>query len=216
MEKITILITDDHYLVRESLRLLLNENPRFFVAASTGTGEEAIEIVKQINPDIVLMDIHLPGINGIETTKAIRKISSTTKILGLSMQGQPSYAFKMIEHGANGYLTKNSSFQEMCKAIIEVHDNNNTYLCDEMKDTITNISFNIDDTEVQFSSVSEREVEVIEFVKMGYSSREIAECLKISRKTIETHRYNIMRKLKLKNVAALVNYFNNSALISHN
>lgn len=214
MEKITILVTDDHYLVRESLSLLLNEDPRFFVAASTGTGEEAIEIVRQISPDVVLMDINLPGINGIEATKAIRKISSTTKILGLSMQAQPSYAFKMMEQGANGYLTKNSSFQEMCKAIIAVH-NNNTYLSDEMKDIITNISFNIDDTEVQFNSVSEREIEVIEFVKKGYSSKEIAKYLKLSSKTIEAHRYNIMRKLKLKNVAALVNYFNTD-LLSHN
>lgn len=215
MEKITILVTDDHYLVRESLRLLLDEDPRFFVAASTGTGEEAIEIVKQINPDIVLMDISLPGINGIETTKAIRDISSTVKILGMSMQAKPAYAFKMIRNGANGYVTKNSSFEEMCKAIIEIHSNH-TYLCDEIKDNIANISLSNDDPETQVSAISEREVEVIEFVKKGYSSKQIAECLKISRKTIETHRYNIMRKLKLKNVAALVNYFNNSELISRN
>ncbi|MGZ5221924.1 MAG: response regulator [Chitinophagaceae bacterium] len=207
MEKITILITDDHYLVREALRLLLDEDPRFFVAASTGSGEEAIEIAQQINPDIVLMDISLPGISGLETTKAMRGISSTVKILGMSMQAKPAYALKMIRNGANGYVTKNSSFEEMCKAIIQVHSNH-TYLCDEIKDNIANISLSNDDPETQVSAISDREAEVIEFVKKGYSSKQIAECLKISKKTIEAHRYNIMRKLKLKNVAALVNHFN--------
>lgn len=207
MEKITILITDDHTMVRENLGFLLNSDPRFNVVALVGTGEEAIELVKQIHLDIVLMDINLPGISGIEATREIRKISTVTKVLGLSMQNQPSYVKKMIRLGASGYVTKNSPVEEIRKAIIEVH-NNRTYVCDEIKDTIANTSLFSNDQETQVNSISEREAEVISFVKLGYSSREIAECLKITRKTIEAHRYNVMRKLKLKNVAALVNYFN--------
>jgi DNA-binding NarL/FixJ family response regulator len=214
MEKITILITDDHTMVRETLSVLLNSDPRFNVIALAKTGEEAIELTKQFKPDIVLMDINLPGINGIVATQAIRKITSTTKIIGLSMQTLPSFVYQMIQHGAGGYVTKNSSFPEMCKAIIEVH-NGRRYICDEIKDIIANNTLSGNDNETQFASVSEREIEIIEFVRKGFSSREIADCLKLSIKTIDAHRYNVMKRLKLKNVAALVNYFNNSHSVIH-
>jgi CheY-like chemotaxis protein len=102
IEKISIPITDDRTLVRENLVFLLNNDPRFNVMSLTGTGEEAIELAKQIHPDIVLMDISLPGITGIEATKAIREISSATKVIGVSMQIQPSYVYKMIQYGASG------------------------------------------------------------------------------------------------------------------
>ena len=214
MEKITILITDDHTMVRETLGFLLNKDPRFNVIALAATGEQAVELVKQINPDIVLMDINLPGIDGIEATQAIRKISSTIKILGVSMQTQLSYVYKMIELGANGYVTKGSSVEEMCKAIIEVY-HNRTYICAEVKNIMTNLYIHNNDRQTQFSSVSQREKEVIEYVRKGYSSKEIADFLKVTAKTVEMHRYNILKKLNLKNVAALVNYFNNSQLVIH-
>ena len=214
MEKITILITDDHTMVRETLGFLLNKDPRFNVIALAATGEQAVELVKQINPDIVLMDINLPGIDGIDATQAIRKISSTIKILGVSMQTQLSYVYKMIELGANGYVTKGSSVEEMCKAIIEVY-HNRTYICDEVKNIMTNLYIHNNDRQTQFSSVSQREIEVIEYVRKGYSSKEIADFLKVTAKTVEMHRYKILKKLNLKNVAALVNYFNNSQLVIH-
>jgi len=209
MEKITILITDDHTMLRETWGFLLNKDPRFNVAALTGTGEEAIEMVMQVHPDIVLMDIGLPGINGIEATQTIRKISPATKVLGVSMHTQSSYVCKMIQGGASGYVTKNSSIEEMCRAIIAVH-NNQTYICEAVKNTIVNLSINSHQQEKTLSSVSKKEMQVIEFVRKGYSSREIANFLKVSVKTIDAHRYNVLKKLKLKNVAALVNYFNNN------
>lgn len=214
MEKITILITDDHLMLRESWALVLNNDPRFNVIALAATGEEAIKLVNQLHPDIVLMDINLPGINGIQATQAMRKDSPATKVLGVSMQIQPSYVHKMINAGASGYVTKNSPIEEMCSAIIEVH-NNQVYICDEIKNVMAHVFINSNDGQTGISPVSKREIEVIEFVSKGYSSREIADCLKVSIKTIEAHRYHVLKKLKLKNVAALVNYFHNNQLAVH-
>ena len=122
MEKITILIADDHTLVRETWSFILNTDPRFSVIAESGSGEEAIELSKTLRPNIVIMDINLPGMNGIEATQQIRKYSPGTKILGVSLHTQPTYARKMIQKGAMGYVTKNSSREEMFKAIIEIQD----------------------------------------------------------------------------------------------
>ncbi len=209
MEKITLLISDDHMMIRESWNFILNKDPRFNVIALARTGEEAVELVKQFHPDVVLMDINLPGINGIEATQVIRSVSPTTKVLGVSMHTQPAYVRKMMQQGACGYISKNSSMQEMYKAIIAVY-NDYIYLSDEVKDTMASLSFNNPDQQTAFNSISKKELEVVEFIKKGYSSREIADCMKVSTKTIERHRYNILKKLKLKNSASLVNYFNNN------
>lgn len=211
MGKITILITEDHTLVREAWTLLLNKDPRFKVIAKTGSGEEAAELVSQLHPDIVLMDINLPGINGFEAIQLIKKTSPATKILGVSMYTQPSLVRKMIRKGAKGYVTKGSSSEEMCKAIVEVH-HNRVYICDAIKNSITKRVINEYDQQSAFESLSKREIEVIEFVKNGFSSKEIAESLRICLKTVEAHRYNILKKLNLKNVAALVNYINSTGL----
>src|SRR5438067_1206348 len=120
MEKITILITDDHTLVRETWSFILNTDERFNVIAECGSGEEAVELATKLHPNIVIMDINLPGMNGIEATQLIRKSSPSSRILGVSLHTQPTYARKMIQKGAMGYVTKNSSREEMFKAIIEV------------------------------------------------------------------------------------------------
>src|SRR5438067_2252311 len=119
-EKISILIADDHTLVRETWSFILNTDPRFTVIAESGSGEEAVELAKNLRPNIVIMDINLPGMNGIEATQLIRKYSPGTKVLGVSLHTQPTYARKMIQKGAMGYVTKNSSREEMFKAITEV------------------------------------------------------------------------------------------------
>jgi DNA-binding NarL/FixJ family response regulator len=128
MKKITILITEDHKLVRENLAFLLDEDPRFSVIALAGGGETVVELVQQMRPDIVLMDINLPGIDGIEATRQIIGISPATRIIGFSMQTQLPYYQKMIRSGARGYVIKSSSFEELCAAIIAVHQGE-VYLC---------------------------------------------------------------------------------------
>jgi DNA-binding NarL/FixJ family response regulator len=211
MEKITILIADDHTLVRETWSFILNTDERFKVIAESGSGEEAVELAKELRPNIVIMDINLPGMNGIEATQLIRKFSPASRILGVSLHTQPTYARKMIQKGAMGYVTKNSSREEMFKAITEVQAGRR-YICDEIKNILSEQVINGEDQQGGLNALSQREIEIINFIKKGFSSKEIAESLDISVKTVEVHRYNILKKLNLKNSAALVNYINNSQL----
>lgn len=210
-EKISILIADDHTLVRETWSFILNTDPRFTVVAESGSGEEAVEMAKNLRPNIVIMDINLPGMNGIEATQLIRKYSPGSKVLGVSLHTQPTYARKMIQKGAMGYVTKNSSREEMFKAIMEVNSGKK-YICDEIKNILSEQVISGEDQQTGLNSLSQREIEIISFIKKGDSSKEIAETLNISVKTVEVHRYNILKKLNLKNAAALVNFINNSQL----
>jgi two-component system invasion response regulator UvrY len=211
MEKITILIADDHKLVRETWSFILNTDPRFNVIAESGSGEDAIEQSKKLKPNIVIMDINLPGMNGIEATQQIRKFSPGTKILGVSLHTQPTYARKMMQKGAMGYVTKNSSKEEMFKAITEIQSGKK-YICEEIKNILSDQVLNSEDPQHGLNSLSQREIEIITFIKKGNSSKVIADVLNISVKTVEVHRYNILKKLNLKNAAALVNFINNSQL----
>jgi DNA-binding NarL/FixJ family response regulator len=211
MEKITILIADDHTLVRETWSFILNTDPRFNVVAESGSGEEAVELANKLRPNIVIMDINLPGMNGIEATQLIRKYSPGSKVLGVSLHTQPTYARKMIQKGAMGYVTKNSSREEMFKALMEIH-NGRKYICDEIKNILSEQVISGEDSQTGLNALSQREIEIIAYIKKGFSSKEIADALHISVKTVEVHRYNILKKLNLKNAAALVNFINNSQL----
>lgn len=211
MEKVTILIVDDHTLVRETWSFILNTDDRFEVIAECGSGEEAVETARQLRPQVVIMDINLPNMSGIEATEQIRKYSPGSKILGVSLHRQPTYARKMMQKGAMGYVTKNSSKEEMFKAITEIL-NGRRYICDEIKNILSEQIITGEDQNSGVNSLSHREIEIIKFIRKGNSSKEIADELCISVKTVEVHRYNILKKLNLKNSAALVNYINTSQL----
>lgn len=209
MKKITILITEDHTLVREACAMLLDADPRFQVVAKTGSAEETLELVGQLRPDVLLMDINLPGMNGIEAIHLVKQFSPSTKILGVSMHTQLSLVRKMLREGANGYITKGSSGEEIRSAIVEIHGGRK-YICEGIRNSIANTMVTGDDQQLAFESLSTREIEIIDFVKKGFSSKEISESIGISFKTVEAHRYNILKKLKLKNTPALVNYINST------
>lgn len=210
MRKITILITEDHALVRDGLELLLNKDPGFKVIGKVQNCEEIINLIGLLRPDIILMDINLPGINGIEAIHTIKKISPATKVLGVSMHTHPAMARKMMKKGAKGYVTKCSPSEELVKAIVEIHNNRN-YICDIIKNKIAS-PFSNGNSQKYFDSLSKREIEVIEFVKKGFTSKEIADSLRVCLRTVEAHRYNILKKLKLKNTPALINYVNTTSL----
>jgi DNA-binding NarL/FixJ family response regulator len=211
MEKITLIITDDHKLVRESLVMLLNADPRFQVVAHCESGEEAVELAKRLRPAIVTMDMNLPGINGFEATAQVLQHSPQSKVLAVSMHTQPAYVRKFFQMGAMGYVTKNSSKEEMVNGIIEVY-NNRKYICEEIKNTIEERKIKEAEKSDGLYLLSRKEIAIIGLIRKGFSSGEIAESIQVKKKTVEVHRHKILRKLNLPNVAALVNYVNNSWL----
>ncbi|HTS44281.1 MAG TPA: response regulator transcription factor [Puia sp.] len=210
MNKISILIADDHKLIRETWAYILNSDPRFKVIASCGNGEEAVELAKEKHPGVILMDINMSPFSGMEATKQIRKIIPDSKIIGVTMHSQPAYAKKMLQIGARGYVTKNSSKEEMIKAILEVYEGNK-YICEEIRNILSDQSLNENEDSQNINTLTEREMQIINLIKQGFSSKEIAANLEISLKTVEVHRHNILKKLKLKNSASLVNFINNSS-----
>ena len=207
MEKITILLVDDHRLLRESWIGFLNNDGRFRVIGDTGDGTEAIELVNTLNPQIVLLDINMSPVDGFEITKQIKNSQSSSKVIGVSINNSIHCATRLQTLGAMGYLTKNSSKEEMIKAILTVAQGHR-YICEEIKNALCVQELETEDRIPLISRLSKKELEVVYQVKKGFSSREIALLLKVSLKTIEAHRYNILKKLHLKNRASLINFFN--------
>jgi DNA-binding NarL/FixJ family response regulator len=211
MEKITILLVDDHKLIRDSWSFILNSDPRFVVIGETDSGEEAIQIAKNKKPRIILMDVNMTPVNGFDATQQIHKYSPESRIIAVSMHSMPAYAKKMLQLGAMGYVTKNSSKDEMITAIIEVN-NGKKYICEEVKNILAQLELDEDSDQADMNTLSRREIDIVKLLKEGLSSKEIALQLDISLKTVEVHRYNILKKLKLKNTAALVNFINTKGL----
>lgn len=208
MGKITILLVDDHKLIRDSWSFILNSDVRFQVIGETSNADEAVEIARDKKPEIVLMDINMSPVNGFEATKLVRKYSPGSKIIGISMHSMPAYARRMLQIGAMGYVTKNSSKDELMSAIIEVH-NGKKYICNEVKNILAQQELEDEGGGAPDMNVlSRREIDIVQLIKEGLSSKEIALRLDISLKTVEVHRYNILKKLSLKNTAALVNFIN--------
>lgn len=211
MDKITILIADDHKLIRETWSFILNSDPRFQVVSQCSNGEEAIAAAQKLRPKIALLDINMTPITGLEATQQIRKYSPATKIIGVSMHSQPAYVKKLLKLGAHGYVTKNSPQNEMFEAIEEVNKGGR-YICSEVKTILSEQAFE-EDSNTGVNSLSNRELEIIKLIKDGLSSKEISTQLNISLKTVEVHRHNILKKLNLKNSAALVNFINSAGLV---
>lgn len=206
-EKISIMIIDDHTLIRETWSFLLGRNERFEVAAECGDGQQAVNIAREKRPEIVLLDINMSPMNGFDILKQLKKYSPTSKVIGVSMHTQPTYAKKMLKLGAKGYVTKNSPRKEMLDAILEVFKGS-TYICSEVKNILSEQILVNEEQATGLNHLSEREIDVINLLKNGFSSKEIASELKISCKTVEVHRHHILKKLKVKNTASLINFIN--------
>jgi two-component system invasion response regulator UvrY len=210
MKKVSIMIVDEHTLIRETWSFLLGKNENFDVVAECGDGERAIELARDKRPDVVLLDINMAPMSGFDVLKMIRKYSPGSKIIGVSMHSQPAYAKKMLRLGAKGYVTKNSPRQEMLEAISEV-SKNQVYVCQEVKNILSDQMLNGDQVNPDINNLSDREMQIVRALKEGLSSKEIASELNISLKTVEVHRHNILKKLKLKNTVSLINFINSQA-----
>ena len=208
---ISILIADDHKLIRETWAYILNGDSRFEVIGSCSNSEEAVKMSGEKHPNVVLMDINMIPFSGIEATRQIREISPQSYVIGVTMHSQPSYAKKMLQQGASGYVTKNSSREEMTDAILEV-SKGNQYLCEEIKELID--ESNLDPSALSaINSLTEREMSIVNLIVKGSQSREISTKLNISIKTVEVHRHNIFKKLNIKNAVALIHFMNNSPIV---
>ncbi|MBW6478478.1 MAG: response regulator transcription factor [Bacteroidales bacterium] len=211
-----IMIVDDHFIFRNGLKDLLDEIPDAEVIGEASSGEEFLESLSTHNPDIVFMDIKMPGISGIETTRKALEINPGLKILALSMYGEGEYVEEMLQAGALGYLLKNIGKQELVKAIDNIA-NEKGYFSDEILVMVTRQVFNAKKKSEEQSileSFTRRELEVLQLVSQGYSTTEIASQLEISPRTVGGHRNNMLSKSGLKNTAALISFAVKNHVIS--
>jgi len=210
VKKTRIVIVDDHQLIRQMWRLILADGEQVEIVGESGELKEAIEMVKALHPDVVLLDINLGLYSGLDAVPVIRKFSPGTQIMIVSMHTQAAYVKRTLQLGVKAYITKNSSKEEMLKAI-EVVMKGGIYICDEIKQFKADETFNNEEIPC-IKKLSLREIEIIKLIKEGYSSKAISLQLHIGSRTVEVHRYNMLKKLKLKNTAALINFVNNTDL----
>ena len=195
-KKIRIIIADDHLLIAETWATLINMDQDFEVVKVYDNTKSMIDEITELKPDIAILDININPFSGIEATKMIKKLAPGTRIIGVSMHNQPSFAKKMIRNGAMGYVTKNSTKIEMYDAIRSVMKGEK-YICAEIQKNITNQML-VDDDDNKLSKLTEREIEIIKLIKNGSTNKEIAEQLFLSPRTVETHRARILKKLDLR------------------
>jgi DNA-binding NarL/FixJ family response regulator len=206
---IRIAIVDDHDLVRAGVRSLLEQDGRFQVIGETGDGQEAIRLVTATRPDVVLMDVHLPGgLSGLDATETIARDCPEVKVIILTQYENREYIRRAIRIGARGYLLKRSVASQLTDAILTVHAGQrylHPSVADELVDLVT-AGRSIEDTEDDYDRLTPREKQVFKLLAEGKTSREIAEYLTISLKTAMTHRTNLMEKLNLHSRAELIRY----------
>ena len=208
--KKTILIVDDHPLVREGLKSILKPATEYEVVGQAGNARDAIQMVKRLKPDLVLLDLGLPDKSGLELSREIRSISPPTRILIVSMHSKVDYIVKAFQAGATGYMTKESATERLLQGIAQVL--NGEYFMDSsvshsvVKKLMQTPEKEMKITDVGYETLTSREQEIMVLLAEGYSAKEAAAKLFISPKTVENHRTNIMNKLGLHSTLELVRY----------
>ncbi len=210
-----ILLADDHQMFREALRLLLERNPDFEIVAETGDGLEVFALARETSPNIICLDIDMPGLNGIEITRQITAAFPVIKVIALSTFSDQGYVKDMLNAGAAAYVTKAAAGAELLRAIDAVR-RNRTYLCPDATDAVRGAMSGQDDEKPPpGTKLGAREIQVLQLVAVGLTSPQIAAQLGIALSTVEVHRRNIMRKLNLDSVVALTRYAIRNGLVSN-
>jgi two-component system response regulator NreC len=215
-QRVRILLADDHAVLRAGLRLLLNSQPGFEVVGEADNGIGVLRQAEELQPDLILLDLSMPGLGGLEALPQLRRRASQARILILTMHEDPQYLRQALKNGAAGYVLKKAADVELLSAVhavlrgeVYVHPSMTRVLLEDLLPQVES-----DDESSLWDSLSEREQEVLRQVALGYTSAEIAEKLNLSAKTVETYRARGMEKLQLNNRAALVRFVLRNGLIS--
>ena len=213
---VKILIADDHRIMREGLRALLEKQQDFEVVAEAGDGRTAVSLSQELSPDIVIMDVSMPELNGIEATRTIINMNPQTKVIALSMLSSNTFAIEMFKAGSSAYILKDCASEELVYAVHSALKDQ-IYLSPVMATSFMKdfLRKSWEETPTSaFSILTNREREVLQLFAEGKATKEIAALLQVSPKTIETQRQNIFSKLNIKNVAELTRYAIREGLIS--
>jgi len=208
-KKISVLLAEDHMIVREGLLKLLDVEPEIEVIGQASNGREAVELTLKLKPDVVIMDIAMPLLNGLEATRQIRQSSPATKVLILSAHSDDAYIDGMMEMGATGYLIKQTSAHHLSKAIKEVYRGNTFFSPSISKKMAHQNQRSLDrkgQPKVTFTQLTTREMEVLQLIAEGKANKQTASLLNISIKTVEKHREHLMEKLDIHDTAGLTRY----------
>ncbi|NIP31602.1 MAG: UvrY/SirA/GacA family response regulator transcription factor [Candidatus Dadabacteria bacterium] len=199
---INVVIIDDHDLIRAGIRYMLSDVPGIKVVGEANNGEDGLKLVRELSPEIVLMDIRMPGVGGLEATRKILQYSPDTKVLIITVCSDDMHPTRLLQIGAAGYLTKDASVDEMIQAIRTIHAGQR-YVNPRVAQQL--ILKNVKDVEkTSFDNLSNRELQIAMMIVKGYKVKDIAEKLNLSPKTVNSYRYRIFSKLKIKGDVELV------------
>ncbi len=218
MEKIRILVVDDHTLVREGFARMLELSPELQVLGQAASAKDALEMVKTLQPDIVLMDINMPGMNGIEATRILKNEYPDVEVIILSMYDEEQYVLESVKAGATGYVLKEISPEDLLRAVKTVHNGGSMIQPSLARKVLKEFAHLARESPAPgratlLRELSEREVEVLQYVADGKSNREIADTLTISEKTVKAHLRSIFRKLEVSDRAQAVAYAMRKGLV---
>jgi DNA-binding NarL/FixJ family response regulator len=214
MTHIKIILADDHKLVRQGIRSLLEAQPGFEVIGEANDGQEALKLIETLAPDIAFLDVMMPNMNGIETSKLVHQRGLKTKVIFLSMHANATYAVRALQSGALAYLLKDSDFTEILQAVENVMEGKR-YLSAAIADEVFEMLLHADTgSDRTLEMLSPREREIIQLIAEGNTNTVIAEKLTLSVRTVESHRLNLMKKLRLTSHADLVKFAIHQGLIT--
>jgi DNA-binding NarL/FixJ family response regulator len=201
MTPIRVILADDHTLIREGFKAILGQSNRFIIVGEAQDGSALVDIARNVKPDVILTDLSMPRTNGFEAMLEIRKTDPSVKFIVLTMHEEREYILRAIKVGASGYLLKNTERLELEHAIITVHEGGK-YFSQSINGILAEAALRPDAGEV--GELTAREKEVLELVANGHSTKQIADLLKISIRTVESHRINMLKKMKVNNSAELI------------
>ena len=204
---VKVLIVDDHEIMRDGMSALLHKYSEFEVVGQAADGREALEMASQLKPDLVIMDVGMPNLNGVDATRQLLTQQPDLKVMALSTHSDGPVVAKMIKAGASGYMLKESAFEELIEGITALLEGK-TFLCKKISKVVFSeyVGMITNPKTKNGDGLTGREREVLQLVSEGHTTREIAEMLKLSTKTIDSHREHIMEKLGIRNIAGLTKY----------